>query len=145
MLKNLVIVLAAIPSTGFASGNRSASFLDQETGTSITIELQSNHPYLAEYRRKLIIKRGNLETTKDLVGDTGGYTATNVYRCADNSILLDGYLDTTLVDTSTGKAGPGNCIGARIYIGLFDGGGSKPWMFFPASERPETVLTMRGG
>ncbi|MDR7134087.1 hypothetical protein J2X06_001271 [Lysobacter niastensis] len=101
---------------------------------------------MAEYNRTVIVRKiGLKEARYKLAKDTGGYSATNLYACSDTIVMLDSYSEFVVVDTSTGNISSGKCSGSPIYLGVFDGGGSKPWSFYPASQRPETKLVMRGG
>ncbi len=145
MLRILVTLFLAIPSVSLALETHRASFIDPNSGSSIMIELRPVHPYLAEYKRFLIVRKGGRITQQKLAMDTGGYAATNVYICSDKRIMLDGHMDSALINTSTGKIEFGRCTGKRTYFGVFDGGGNKQWLFFTAANRHETVLEMRGG
>lgn len=58
--------------------------------------------------------------------------------------MLDTYYETEIIDTTKNKVSSGNCQGAGAYIGIFDGAGSKPWKFIPASQQSEKKLEMSG-
>ena len=123
-----------------------ATFFDPSSRIFIGIELQAAHPYLAEYERVLTIsKAGSFSNRLPLVRDTGGYAAANLYRCAGNAFMLDTYYESVVVYGDTGSFHSGRCLGEAIYIGIFDGAGSRSWRFYPASQRREVKLEMRGG
>ncbi|WP_303747912.1 hypothetical protein [Stenotrophomonas pigmentata] len=146
MSRIFALILLLVLCSACTSGIRSATFTEQSTGATIQIDLEPTHPYLAEYSRTLIFKKSGFPDSRhQLSKDTGGYAAANLYKCADNLMMLDSYSEFVLVDTSTGKISPGNCPASSTYVGMFDGGGSKPWAFFPASQRSEKALVMRGG
>ncbi len=146
MSRIFALSLATLICTSCTSETHSASFTQPKTAATIVIELEPAHPHLAEYDRTLIFrKEGMRESRYQLSMDTGGYAAANLYTCSDNLLMLDSYSEFVVVDTSTGKISAGKCSGTPTYVGVFDGGGSKPWQFFPASQRPEVALVMRGG
>ena len=146
MSRILALCLAVFSLTACTSATHSASFAQPKTGATIVIELKPAHPHLAEYDRTLIFRKdGMSESRYGLSMDTGGYAAANLYTCSDNLLMLDSHSEFVVVDTSTGKIGAGKCPGTSTYVGVFDGGGSKPWQFFPASQRPEVTLVMHGG
>lgn len=140
-----VLFGGAIFSCTTCGGSRSAVFQTADD-KSIVITRQSSHPYLAEYDRKLTLETGRtVLATKLLAMDTGGYASANLYRCATGAYLLDSYGELTVIDASTGEIFGGDCPSGRTYLGIFDGGGSQPWLFIPASQRPEQELVMDGG
>ena len=146
MSRILALSLATLTLTACTSTIHSASFAQPKTGATIVIELKPAHPHLAEYDRTLIFRKdGMRESRYELSTDTGGYAAANLYTCSDNHLMLDSYSEFVVVDTSIGKISTGKCAGSSTYVGVFDGGGSKPWQFFPASQRPEVALVMLGG
>ena len=77
--------------------------------------------------------------------DTGGYAAANLYRCSAATYMLDSYGDALFIDAKMGTVQHGKCRTTSTYLGVFDGGGSKPWRFIPASRREERELRMLGG
>lgn len=140
---SLGIMIAACCSACGAS--RSAVFHAAD-GTAITIMLDPSHPVLAEYDRTLTLStRSSVPATKRMQMDTGGYAAANLYRCADGAYMLDSYGEMILIDAKAGKINDGTCPAGRTYLGIFDGGGNKPWAFIPASQSTERELVMRAG
>ena len=83
--------------------------------------------------------------SSNLVRDTGGYAAANLYRCAAGKYMIDSYGERIVIDARARTIQTGACPGAPTYLGIFEGGGSKPWRFFPASQRAEKQLVMLGG
>lgn len=146
MSRILVLGLVALICTACTSATQSASVTEPTSGATVIIELEPAHPYLAEYNRTLIVRKDGLrEGRYELSRDTGGYAAANLYACSENFLMLDSYSEFVVVDTSTGQISAGKCPGTLTYVGVFDGGGSKPWQFFPAAQRPEVALVSRGG
>lgn len=136
----LVVVAAACSGCG---ADASAAFVDAD-GTSIAIELRHAHRTLAEYDRKVILVRNGAVAASNLVRDSGGYAAANLYRCAPGTYMIDSYGERLVIDAKARTIQTGVCPGASIYLGIFDGGGSKPWRFFPSSQRAEKELVMLG-
>ena len=140
--------LVAIALAAFCTAcgpDHSAAFLAPK-GVSITIELRLSHPTLAEYDRKVILtKDKRVAATWSLMRDTGGYAAANLYRCSAATYMLDSYGDSLFIDAKMGTVQQGKCRSASTYLGVFDGGGSEPWRFIPASQREEKELRMLGG
>lgn len=113
---------------------------------TITVELISSHPVLAEYDRILVLSlKGKEIARQKLLPDTGGYASSNLYRCSPQRFMLKGYFDVWLVDVGKGTLTEGQCSeGKNVYIGVFSGGGSKPWRFYSAVERKEERLEPQG-
>jgi hypothetical protein len=146
MSRIVVLSLITLIVAACSSATHTASFTEPKTKATIVIELRHVHPHLAEYDRTVILRRDGLKDGKyELATDTGGYGAANLYKCTNKLLMLDSYSEFVVLDTSTGKINAGKCTGPWTYVGVFDGGGNKPWQFFPASERPEVALVMRGG
>lgn len=123
-----------------------ATFVDPGSGISIGIELEAAHPYLAEYERVLTISKvGGYSNKLRLSKDTGGYSAANLYRCAGAVFMLDTYYESVVVYSDMGGFSSGTCGGKTVYVGVFDGAGRQPWRFYPALQRREKKLEMRGG
>jgi hypothetical protein len=48
--------------------------------------------------------------------------------------MLQGYFDAWVVDVETGTITEGKCQTTNPeYIGIFEGGGSRPWKFYSSS------------
>lgn len=115
-------------------------------GVSITIELKNSHPTLAEYDRKVILAtEKGVAATAPLTRDTGGYAAANLYLCTAATYMVNSYGEVLFIDAKMGTVQPGKCRSNSTYLGVFDGGGSKPWRFIPASQREEKELHMLEG
>ena len=133
------------PESGRAA-DPEATFVDPGSRVSIGIELEAAHPYLAEYERVLTVsKAGGSSNRLRLAKDTGGYAAANLYRCAGAVFMLNTYYESVVVYGDTGGFSSGACVGKTVYVGIFDGTGSRPWRFYPASQGREKKLEMRGG
>lgn len=124
------------------AADRSATYFEADGNTSISLELFHIHPFLAEYDRDLVVLlKGRAPIRHRLFPDTGGYTATNLYKCGDSQYLIKGYFDSWIVNIHDPSIKEGECDGKELkYIGGFHGAGSKPWVFSPASEREEQPL-----
>ncbi len=60
--------------------------------------------------------------------------------------MLEGYFDTWIIDLAKGTIfEPQQINNNVVYVGVFKGGGSKPWKFYLASEQKEQKLEPRGG
>ncbi len=139
-----LLVLAVI-CAGCNAPDHLASFSDHASNT-ITIELRASHPYLAEYDRTLVVSSNSHPVVRQqLAKDTGGYTAANLYRCSSVIYQLDDYSGSFVINLANGSISVGKCPGNSVYIGIFDGGGSDPWLFFPSSVRGPSSLQMYGG
>ncbi|MCI5208570.1 MAG: hypothetical protein D3910_07205 [Candidatus Electrothrix sp. ATG2] len=143
----VIITIAIFVMAGCSSSDRSASCTLADNGVSISIELSPSHPFLAEYDRFLILKRNGKEVAKQkLFQDTGGYSSANLYKCNHTLYMVKGYFDMWVIDLNSGRIEDGQCPkSAHEYIGIFDGGGSKPWKFYLSSEREEQELKPKGG
>ena len=111
----------------------------------LSIELRPSHPFLAEHDRIAVLQQlGHTPVRVQLAPDSGGFSTTNVYRCGPGTLMLTGYFDSWIVDSARGTVTEGKCD-SHSYLGVFDGGGSAPWRYYSASERPERLLEPRGG
>jgi hypothetical protein len=124
-----------------------ATYTPHAGGPSIAVELVSIHAFLAEYDRFAVIMEDGKEVVrKKLFPDSGGYAATNLHRCGPHKYMLKGYFDTWILDLATKTIIEGKCeVPKPEYIGIFEGGGNRPWKFYSASERKETLLEPKGG
>lgn len=109
----------------------------------LSVELDPIHPYLAEYDRTAVLRNpGASPVRQKLFLDTGGYTASNLFRCGRSLFMLKGYFDSWLIDTSARTIQKGECE-SQEYIGVFDG--VERWEFYPAAERAQRELIPSGG
>ena len=146
MTRTVAICFLVFLCSACGSSNSVASFQEPKSGTLVTIELEATQPHLAEYNRTLIIKKDGQEPTRYVLSiDTGGYAAANLYMCSSGGLMLDNFSERIVIDTSSGSVRTGKCLDSPVYLGVFDGGGSEPWSFFPASQRTERRLLRRGG
>ena len=123
-----------------------ASYYNMEDDVKITLELYHSHPYLAEYKRQVVFgSEREIFDSRELSDDSGGYAAANLYRCGEDTYLLDGYVNSELIALEGAKDNDGHCHSPENYLGIFKGAGSLPWRFCAASECPEEKLEMQGG
>jgi len=141
---SLIIGFFVVVSLVFAGPDHIAKY-SVDRVTAIQVELTLSHPILAEYDRQLVVKRGSEELLRvNLFPDSGGYADANLYQCEGDWYRLSGYFDNvTFTIKGSGQVG-GTCANPK-YVGVFSGGGSKPWSFYDASQRPETELVAKGG
>lgn len=145
-MRAIMFVLCLLVTPGCGREGRSARFIDPGSGTSIAIALEPAHPYLAEYRRTLVITPvGAAARRYTLSKDSGGYAAIQLHACAGGMLMVSSHMEQLQIDPRSAGVRQGACAGPRHYTGMFDGGGSRPWRFFPASQRPYAPLRMRGG
>jgi hypothetical protein len=117
-------------------------FTDAESGISITLSRSPTHPYLPEYKRKLLIVFPNgKRISLDLFPDTGGTVRMNVYREATGNLLLRDRLDYSRVDVMARSVEPVGDPIRRIdaqYLGAFDEDSSGVLVFTAASVKSES-------
>jgi hypothetical protein len=118
------------------------------TNSSVAVQLEPMHLYLAEYRRKLVLRRpGMPDMYVDLFPDTGGYVRTQLYRLSDGRFLIRGFFDAVVVDsekhTLTEQSGIPTNVGS--YLGAFDEIPRDQWRFISAAKSPEQSLKAEGG
>ncbi len=124
-----------------------AEFISKDNRITIAVELVSIHAFLAEYDRfAILVVNGKEVIRKKLFPDSGGYASSNLYRCSPTTYMLQGYFDTWIVDTNVKTITEGKCESSNLeYIGVYEGGGSRPWKFYSSSERQEMKLEPKGG
>jgi len=55
-------------------------------------------------------------------------------------------IDAWILDFDTKTLTEGKCETSKLeYIGIFEGGGSKPWKYYSSEQRRETILEAKGG
>jgi hypothetical protein len=119
-----------------------AAYTPKDSKITIAMGLVHTHALLAEYARfAILVENGKEISRRRLFEDTGGYTSSNLYRCGPDKYMLKGHFDTWVLDLKAQAITEGACRSTNPnYVGVFDGGGSKPWKFYPASERKEMKL-----
>ena len=138
-------LIIALSCAGCNAPDHSASYHDQLSDLTFTIELRQAHPNLSEYYQTLLVSKDGAIILKRELARTTGYTGANLYQCSEGIFMLETYYETELIDTTRKIASPGQCQEAGSYIGIFDGAGSKLWKFIPLSEQSQKKLEMRGG
>jgi hypothetical protein len=137
--------MIALSCVGCSASDHSASYHDQLSDLSVTIELRRAHPTLAEYYQTLLVSKAGAVILKQEFSQTTGYTGANLYQCSTGVYMLETYYETEIIDTTKNIASRGHCQDGGSYIGIFDGAGSKPWKFIPSSQQSEKKLEMSGG
>jgi hypothetical protein len=116
-------------------------------GVRVLMQFQPDQPFLAEYRRFLVLRRPGTEDQRiEMFPDTGGYGRTQVYRLPDGGFLVQGYFDEVKIDPAIRNLAVhynGPDAGAT-YIGAFDRSGGE-WRFVEAKYSPEQKLVAGGG
>ena len=118
------------------------------TSSEIVVQLEPMHPYLAEYRRSLVLRKvGASDQRAVMFPDTGGYSRTQLYRLADGRFLVRGYFDAVIIDPEkhTLVVAPTGMRGQGTYIGAFDDTTDRRWQFIEEVRSPELPLEARGG
>jgi hypothetical protein len=148
---NLSFILVILFLTAFfhecRGAEHRAAYMPEAGSILLVVELVSTHAFLAEYDRFAVLVQKEKEICRrKLFPDSGGYAATNLYRCSRNRYVLKGYFDSWVVDLNDATISEGKCGPVDPeYIGIFEGGGSRPWKFYPSSEREEKKLVPKGG
>lgn len=138
------LVLGLLCMYGCSTADHTASYRIDEV-TTLQLQLETIHPYLDEYERTaVLVRKGKPNVHQTMMLDSGGYSATNLYRCGSGTFLLVGYFDVWKIDSIDGLITEGDCAD-RIYLGVFDGSSRRPWQFHPASLRQELDLVPSGG
>jgi hypothetical protein len=121
----------------------------------IVLQLRSIHPFLAEYDRRLVLRRDGIELGGiDLMEDTGGYGRAQLYRLPDGTFALLGSFDFvrfdatgsfSIVETSSLGSRQGALRspivpGDAVYLGAFDMDMERSWRFLEARESAERLL-----
>lgn len=143
----IIFLLATFSLLACNKTNNRAEYILKDQNAVIAIELLPMHSFLAEYDRFAVLQINGKEVfKKKLFPDSGGYSSTNLYRCNLTTYVLQGYFDSCVIDFETKTITEEKCKNPNPeYIGIFDGGGSKPWKFYSVSERKETKLEPKGG
>jgi hypothetical protein len=95
------------------------------------------HPYLAEYRRAVVLRKpGESDVRKDMFPDTGGYSRTQLYRLSDGRFVIRGFFDAFLIDPQEHSisAADAKLVETAKYLGAFDGLHDGAWRFIPGPE-----------
>lgn len=114
------------------------------SSSSVVVELEPMHLYLAEYRRTLVLRSpSTADARTNMFPDTGGYSRAQLYSLSDGRFLMKGYFDAFELDpkrhTIRPLKAPNTTDGQ--YLGAFDDTGDGRWRFIPASELPESDLS----
>lgn len=118
------------------------------TSVQIIMQIEPMHPYLAEYRRTLVLRQtGKADKRIEMSPDAGGYLRTQVYRLPNGNFLVRGYFDAvgidivqqTLVAMDNGPSLSG------VHVGAFDHTKSHEFRYVDASQSPEQSLAAQGG
>ena len=119
-----------------------------DSASQIIIQLEPMHPYLAEYRRTLVLrKNGALDQHVEMFPDSGGYSRTQLYRLPGGLFLLRGFFDSFKIDLANSSFVADSETGAIVgtYLGAFDDTDDGKWLFIDASHSPEQPLVAGGG
>jgi hypothetical protein len=111
------------------------------TSSTVGIELEPMHLYLAEYQRTLVLRSpGTADVRIKMFPDTGGYARAQLYRLSDGRFSLRGFFDAYVIDPRalTISEEKGATRGGS-YLGAFDDRGHE-WRFNEAAVSPEQSL-----
>lgn len=118
------------------------------TESVIVMQLLRMHPFLAEYNRFIELRvAGETVLRMKLDPDTGGYSRTQLYDLGNGEMLVLGYFDALLVDTTKNTATEAPTVrpAHAVYLGAFEREQTRRWRFAAATECPEILLKPRGG
>ena len=118
------------------------------TTSHIIVQLEPMHPYLAEYRRALVLRKaGAPDQRLEMFPDTGGYSRTQLYRLPDGRFVVRGFFDTVSIDPAKHGlfAESETARDMGTYLGAFDDTGNGQWRFIDAARSPEQPLKAEGG
>jgi hypothetical protein len=115
------------------------------TASHISVQLQPMHPYLAEYRRYLVLhKVGVPDQRVELFADSGGYSRTQIYKLPDGRFRVDGFFDSMIVDPVQHQiSNAGRVREKGTYLGAFQNvkqGQWTEWRFLSSAESPQETL-----
>ena len=142
----LVVSLAAI-SYYFPPTYEAATTLP-DSSSQLVVQLEPMHPYLAEYRRSLLLRTsGKPDQRVEMFPDTGGYSRTQLYRLPDGIFVVRGFFDSVRIDVAKRSLAlePETHSGVGIYLGAFDDKGDGGWRFIGKNQSPEQPLVAGGG
>jgi hypothetical protein len=118
------------------------------SNSELVVQLEPIHPYLAEYRRSLVLRtNGNPDQRVEMFPDTGGYSRTQLYRLSDGLFLVRGFFDSVKIDVTMHNliSEPETHGVVGTYLGAFDDNGDGDWRFIGANQSPEQPLIAGGG
>jgi hypothetical protein len=135
-------LLGSVLHAGYSDAEHRAQYVQNSGRMIIAVELVPIHGFLAEYDRFAILTTNGKEAVKKkLFRDSGGYASANLYRCGQAVYMLKGYFDSWIIDSNTRTIEEGECKASKaVYLGIFEGGGKRPWKFYPSAEREEAKL-----
>jgi hypothetical protein len=115
------------------------------TASRIGVQLQPMHPYLAEYRRWLVLhKAGMPDQRVELFADSGGYFRTQLYKLPDGRFRVDGFFDSVIADPVQHQISDAGRVREKgTYLGAFQNvkqGQWTEWRFLSSAESPEETL-----
>lgn len=119
-----------------------------DSASEIIVQIEPMHPYLAEYRRSLVLrKKGAPDERIEMFPDTGGYLRTQLYRLPDGTFLVSGFFDAFKIDPVKHSIVLYNETVTHVgtYLGAFDDSAKHEWRFIDASQSPEQELVAQGG
>ena len=137
----LILTLAAV-SYFFPPTYEATAQLPGST-SHIIVQLEPMHPYLAEYRRALVLRKAGAPDQRiEMFPDTGGYARTQLYRLPDGRFLVRGFFDAVRIDPNKHSliAEPETAPVLGTYLGAFDDKGDRQWRFIDAAQSPEQPL-----
>jgi hypothetical protein len=114
-----------------------ASTALQGTTSTVVVQLQPMHPYLAEYKRALVLRKpGVSDVRQKMFPDTGGYSRTWLYRLKDGRFLIEGAFDSFVVDAvgHTISDAPKVATTDAALLGVFADTGDGQWRFIAGSQ-----------
>ncbi len=144
----VVVLIVAFVAIGFCfPSTYEATTRIPNSDSQLVLQLEPMHPYLAEYRRGLVLRtKGKPDQHIEMFPDSGGYSRTQLYKLPDGLYVVRGYFDAVTIDVSNRRfttEQDEQSIGT--YLGAFDTIGNSGWRFIDANESAEQSLIAGGG
>ena len=142
------ILLWAIVSFWFSS-SLDAEVVLPDSDTQIVLELTPSHPFLAEYKRTLVLRKNGFPDQRvGMVADTGGYSRTQLYRLPDGHFFVRSFFEVIKIDPMKHRliVLPEKQVVDGTYLGAFDDTSERKWQFISADKSPkQTLIAELGG
>ena len=143
----VLAVFLSIAATSCGPSEYSARFEFPGSSSVIRVDLTHMHPYLAEYKRHVILQvPDRTEFSRELFPDTGGYSRVNLYRLSANRYYLatfgneDYSLDIADGRFEVVRTREHVAPSSAEFVGAFDWRRKSGWSFVPQSERAEIPI-----
>ena len=140
------LVLLSTMAAACTGATSQASLVVGDQGVRVTIRRVAIHPFLAEYKRWLVVEQNTRPPAEmEMEVDTGGGQHVKVYPVGPGLLFLRDCFGAYQVDLGGRITGLGVAPTPTdaLFIGAFDRdatGFLGAWRFIPAAERPEQPI-----